>query len=130
MNGREGNVRYRNLVNSVKTEYLSPQTRKLEKCHIAARVVYTIRKYNGRFLKFDNATGYWYEIGDKAAFRKTGQALREGAPDVRNMLAGSAEGEEDRGDGSDIKNGSATMTQQQQQVTPLKSEEVRDQCAV
>ena len=97
MNGREGNVRYRNLVNSVKTEYLSPQTRKLEKCHIAARVVHTIRKYNGRFLKLDNTTGYWYEIGDKAAFRKTGQALREGAPDVRNMLAGS-EGEEDRAD--------------------------------
>lgn len=128
MNGREGNVRYRNLVNSVKNEYLSPQTRKLEKCHIAARVVYTIRKYNGRFLKLDNTTGYWYEIGDKAAFRKTGQALREGAPDVRNMLAGS-EGEEDRGDGSGM-NGSVTATQQQQQVTPLKSEEVRDQCAV
>lgn len=126
MNGREGNVRYRNLVNSVKNEYLLPQTRKLEKCHIAARVVYTIRKYNGRFLKFDNATGYWYEIGDKAAFRKTGQALREGAPDVRNMLAGS-EGEEDR---SGIENGSTTATQQQKEVTPLKSEEVRDQCAV
>ena len=46
------------------------------------------------------------------------------------MLAGS-EGEEDRnGDGSGIENGSATMTQQQKQVTPLKSEEVRDQCAV
>ena len=113
MNGREGNIRYRNLVNSVKTEYLSPQTRKLEKCHVAARVVYTIRKYNGRFLKFDNATGYWYEIGDKAAFRKTGQALREGAPNVRG-----------------IENGSAITTQQQQQVTPLKREEVRDQCAV
>jgi len=126
VNGREGNVRYRNLVNSVKNEYLLPQTRKLEKCHIAARVVYTIRKYNGRFLKFDNATGYWYEIGDKAAFRKTGQALREGAPDVRNMLAGS-EGEEDR---SGIENGSTTATQQQKEVTPLKSEEVRDQCAV
>ena len=127
MNGREGNIRYRNLVNSVKTEYLSPQTRKLEKCHIAARVVMTIRKYNGRFLKLDNTTGYWYEIGDKAAFRKTGQALREGAPDVRNMLAGS---EEDRGDGSGIENGGTIATQQQQQVTPLKSEEVRDQCAV
>ena len=109
MNGREGNIRYRNLVNSVKNEYLSPQTRKLEKCHIAARVVYTIRKYNGRFLKFDNATGYWYEIGDKAAFRKTGQALREGAPNVRNMLAGS-EGEEDRNGG--VENGSTIATQQ------------------
>ena len=129
MNGREGNVRYRNLVNSVKTEYLSPQTRKLEKSHIAARIVYTIRKYNGRFLKLDNTTGYWYEIGDKAAFRKTGQALREGAPHQRNLLAGS-EGEEDRGDGSGIEDVSATKTQQQKQVTPLKSEEVRDQCAV
>jgi len=129
VNGREGNIRYRHLVNSVKTEYLSPQTRKLEKCHIAARVVYSIRKYNGRFLKLDNTTGYWYEIGDKAAFRKTGQALREGAPQLRG-----SEGEEDRNcdgiDVSGIENGSTTMTQQQKEVTPLKSEEVRDQCAV
>jgi len=124
VNGREGNVRYRNLVNSVKTEYLSPQTRKLEKSHVAARVVYTIRKYNGRFLKFDNATGYWYEIGDKAAFRKTGQALREGAPQLRS------EEKEDRVDESGIEVGSTIATQQQKEVTPLKSEEVRDQCAV
>ena len=129
MNGREGNVRYRNLVNSVKTEYLSPQTRKLEKSHIAARIVHAIRKYNGRFLKLDNTTGYWYEIGDKAAFRKTGQALREGAPNVRCKLTGSAE-EEDRGDGSSIEVGSTMTTEQQKQITPLKSEEVRDQCAV
>ena len=33
----------------------------------------------GRFLKEDPETGMWYEIGDKAAFRKTGQALREGS---------------------------------------------------
>lgn len=31
----------------------------------------------GRFLKQDPESKLWYEIGDKAAFRKTGQALRE-----------------------------------------------------
>ena len=53
-------------------------TRKLQKAHIAANVVRTIRREGGRFLREDsNNTGMWYEIGDARAIRKAGQALRE-----------------------------------------------------
>ena len=63
----------------MKAEYLSDTTRKNQKTQIAANIVRTIRnsKLPGRFLKQDPETNMWYEIGDKAAFRKTGQALRE-----------------------------------------------------
>ena len=101
MNGHSGNQRYRALVNSIKAEYLSPRTRKMEKTHIAANIVSSIRNSTGRFLKLDPATNLWYEIGDKAAFRKTGQALREGSAEYRNcwmnMLA------QDVGSGSTLK---------------------------
>ena len=86
VNKNPGNQRYRALVNALKAEYLSPQTRKLEKTHIAAKIVWDVRKSDppGHFLKLDPSTGYWLEIGDKAAFRKTGQALRENAPELRS----------------------------------------------
>ena len=63
----------------MKAEYLRDTTRKNEKTRIAASIVWTIRNANspGRFLKQDPDTNLWYEIGDKAAFSKTGQALRE-----------------------------------------------------
>jgi hypothetical protein len=57
----------------MKTAYLSPTTRKLEKAHIATSVVNSIRRLDppGRFLKEDpKCSGIWYEIGDKAAIRK------------------------------------------------------------
>ena len=67
----------------MKAEYLKETTRKNQKTQIAANIVWTIRNSEsmgpGRFLKEDPETGMWYEIGDKAAFRKTGQALREGS---------------------------------------------------
>ena len=37
----------------------------------------------GRFLKEDPVTGAWVEIGDERAVKKTGQALRESAPELR-----------------------------------------------
>jgi len=73
VNRHKGNKRYRALVESMKTAYLSPTTRKLEKAHIAASVVNSIRRLDppGRFLKEDpKCSGIWHEIGDKAAIRK------------------------------------------------------------
>jgi hypothetical protein len=57
----------------MKTHYLSPTTRKLEKNRIAANVVNAIRRSDppARFLKEDPpASGVWYEIGDEAAIKK------------------------------------------------------------
>jgi len=85
VNGHPGNKRYRALVNSAKDEYLSPRTKKLDKAHIALRIVKEVRESvpPGRFLKKDPRSGLWHEIGDAAAVRKTGQALRENSSEYR-----------------------------------------------
>lgn len=92
----------------------------MEKTHIAANIVWSVRQTNGRFLKLDKDTGSWFEIGDKAAFRKTGQALRENAPDYRvcytPMLA--AKGEENGG--SDEGNDEGSTTQVREDEESLK----------
>ncbi|KAL7471729.1 hypothetical protein ACHAXS_012017 [Conticribra weissflogii] len=85
INSHSGNVRFREMVESLKREYLDPRTKKLEKARIAARLVATIRHSEppGRFLKEDPHTGLWIEIGDERAWKKAGQALRESAPEIR-----------------------------------------------
>jgi len=85
INLHAGNVQFRDLIQSTKQEYLAPSTRKMNKAHIAARIVTTIRTLTppGRFLKKDRSTGMWFEIGDAKAIKKTGQALREDALVIR-----------------------------------------------
>lgn len=75
-----GNVRFREAVEKLKPEYLNPRLKKLEKARFAARIVREVRGLNppGRFLQVDPKTETWTEIGDEKAWKKAGQALREG----------------------------------------------------
>ncbi|KAL3918256.1 MAG: hypothetical protein SGARI_007514, partial [Bacillariaceae sp.] len=102
INSHAGNVQFRDIIHSRKKEYLAPTTKKLEKAHIAAAVVNDIRGMDppGRFLKEDRDTGLWFDIGDAKAIKKTGQALREDAPDIRPDL----EGHDSSGDEKSPKN--------------------------
>lgn len=45
-----------------------------------------IRRQNGRFLKRDEKSGLWFEVGDDAAREKTSQALRQRAPEMRKIM--------------------------------------------
>jgi len=83
-----GNVQFRDTIHSRKKEYLAPTTKKLEKAHIAAGIVNDIRTMNppGRFLKEEKGARMWYDIGDAKAIMKTGQALREDAPNIRPSI--------------------------------------------
>jgi hypothetical protein len=75
-------------------------------------IVEEIRNRNppGRFLKQDNSTKLWYDIGEKKALDKTRQALREGAPEIMKELSGD-DSEDDDGAA-----GSAEKPQQQRQL--------------
>jgi len=55
---------------------------------VAGEIVDKIRGLDppGRFLKKDRDSGYWLDIGDNRAKEKTSQALREGAPLIRQKL--------------------------------------------
>jgi len=104
INSHAGNVQFRDTIHSKKKDYLAPTTKKLEKAHIAAGIVNDIRSMDppGRFLKEEGGTGMWYDIGDAKAIKKTGQALREDAPDIRPVIDvdGGSSGDENKVSGN------------------------------
>jgi len=89
-NHHPGNVRFRYLVKKFQGDYIRA-TRK-EKPTIAMSIVNEVRNNGGRFVKqVDGASNIhsetmWMELGDKKAREKTSQALREGAPEAKNLL--------------------------------------------
>ena len=82
INSHVGNVQFRSIIQSKKSNYLVQDT-SAGKTTIVAGIVNTIHAQNpaaGRFLQQDKKTRLWFEIGDAKAYTKTGQGLREGAP--------------------------------------------------
>ena len=79
INNHPGNINFRKVVEEYKREYLDPRTRKLEKAHVAARLVAQIRSMDppGRFLKEDpENAGRYVEIGDQKAWKSEFFALK------------------------------------------------------
>merc|ERR1719223_2259066 len=86
-----GNGQFRSFVKTLKEECIASV--KSEKPRFAKVIVIKIRSLSppGRFLKLGVAakgqdTSLWYEIGNKEAIRKTSQALREEAKQIREGL--------------------------------------------
>ena len=81
VNAHGGNIRFRHLIHAHKIEYLKADTNKAK---IVSKIVSMIRNLDppDRFLKQDTVTGLWEEIGDAKAKKKTGQAFREGSPNL------------------------------------------------
>jgi hypothetical protein len=83
-NVHPGNRNFRDLINMHRRAYL--KARKNDKPAISRAIVRSIRDANGRFLRKDEKSGLWFEIGDDAAREKTSQALRQRAPEMRKLL--------------------------------------------
>ena len=83
-NNHIGNAHWRMLVSANKELYVSLQ--KKQKMLLSKSIVHAVRNQNppGRFLQKDSNKDTWYDVGDQRAVEKTSQALREGAPDIRN----------------------------------------------
>lgn len=81
-NNHVGNIRYRDLVKKYQPQYLKAKRR--VKPQIARQIVDTIRRRNGRFLKKAAGENTWRDVGNTKAREKTSQALREGAPELRD----------------------------------------------
>jgi hypothetical protein len=80
-NHHSGNMRYRQLVKVCQPAYIAAKRR--DKPKIAEKIVRAVRKLGGRFIKRDLANN-WRDVGNRKAREKTSQALREGAPELRN----------------------------------------------
>lgn len=83
-NVHPGNRNFRDLINLHRRAYL--KARKNDKPAISRAIVRAIRESGGRFLKKQNKSSLWFEIGDDAAREKTSQALRQRAPEMRKLL--------------------------------------------
>ncbi len=83
-NHHPGNIFFRRMVRLRQESYLRASKR--DKASVARDIVDTIRQLNppGRFLK--KGGDVWVEIGNRKAREKTSQALREGAPELREEL--------------------------------------------
>jgi hypothetical protein len=74
-------------------DYVS--SKRLDKPLVALGIIREWRSQDppGRFLKVDERTGLWNDVGDKKAREKTSQALREKAPEIRKPnVAGGGRG--------------------------------------
>lgn len=91
-NHHPGNKTYRKMVEDRKLEYVN--SKRLDKPLVALEIIRFWRGQvpPGRFLKLDEKTGLWNDVGDKKAREKTSQALREKAPLIRKQQ------EEEKGD--------------------------------
>jgi hypothetical protein len=81
-NHHAGNIRYRQLVKLCQPAYIAAKRR--DKPKIAQRIVRAVRLLGGRFMKKMAGTSCWQDVGNAKAREKTSQALREGAPELRN----------------------------------------------
>jgi hypothetical protein len=70
-------------VEEKKLDYVN--SKRLDKPLVALEIIRAWRAQEppGRFLKNDEKTGLWEDVGDKKAREKTSQALRERAPEIR-----------------------------------------------
>ena len=82
-----GNANFRKLVINRKRFYITARSKR-EKRLIAEALIKDIGRMSppGRFLLKDSESGSWYEIPEDKARDKTSQALREGAPKIREKI--------------------------------------------
>lgn len=83
-NHHKGNKRFRDIVALHRPDYV--RAPKIQKPSVARVIVRAIRNGDppGRFLKKDEKTGKWIDVGDKKAAEKTSQALREKTTEERD----------------------------------------------
>jgi len=97
-NHHSGNKRYRQMVEDRKVEYVN--SKRLDKPLVALGIIRLWRAQlpPGRFLKLDEKTGHWNDVGDKKAREKTSQALREKAPLIRKQQEDEKTGKDGEGE--------------------------------
>jgi hypothetical protein len=86
VNQHFGNIYFREVVKGRKVEYNI--ARKERKAEICREVVSHVAEKGGTFLvkENDSSLGFWIEQSDERTMAKVSQALREGAPKIREVM--------------------------------------------
>lgn len=83
VNAHPGNIQFREWVSIRKTEYNLAKN-KDNKANICMDVIQKVYNLGGRFLGRDpSSSGWWVELEEERIMAKVSQALREGAPKIR-----------------------------------------------
>lgn len=93
-NYHQGNEEFRYIVEDYQTSYLC--AKRSNKPGVAFKLLEVIKSRGGRFLKRQKASGRqaWAEVGEKQAYEKVCQALRDGAPELRRKMMASSKKKE------------------------------------
>lgn len=123
-NHHPGNIFFRRMVRLRQESYLRASKR--DKASVARDIVDTIRQLNppGRFLK--KGGDVWVEIGNRKAREKTSQALREGAPELREELIQLGGGHQLQSDSQNSATGNMSIfTEEQRQKLQMEEGQKR-----
>lgn len=83
VNAHPGNCQFRDWISTRKTDY-NLASSKQDKAVICREVISKVTDLGGRFLAKETAgSSWWIELDDERVMAKTSQALREGAPKIR-----------------------------------------------
>lgn len=115
-----GNKRYRKMVEDKKVDYCN--SKRLDKPLVALNIIRHWREQDppGRFLKLDEKTGLWDDVGDKKAREKTSQALREKAPELRKQQEVDEQGDEGKSGNDEELEDSASKRKEKEKKTRVK----------
>ena len=90
VNSHPGNTQFREWVRVRKTEYNLAKN-KDNKANICMDVIQKVYNMGGRFLVRDpSSNGWWVELEEERIMAKVSQALREGAPKIREAHRGES----------------------------------------
>jgi hypothetical protein len=81
--GHVGNKRFRVMISWYRDNYQNAKSRD-EKTRITNEIVSSVRECRGRFLKKDENTNIWYDVGDEYAHEKVSHALRSAKDPEKN----------------------------------------------
>jgi hypothetical protein len=93
-NYHQGNEEFRYIVEDYQTSYLC--AKRSDKPGVAFKLLEVVKSRGGRFLKRQKASGRqaWAEVGEKQAYEKVCQALRDGAPELRRQMMAASKKKE------------------------------------
>lgn len=101
-NHHPGNVRLREIVNKYRFSY--NQAKKVDKPQVSRMIVSALRRANppSRFLRYNEETKLWEDVGDKRAAEKVSQTLREKDEDEKKTKHANKQANTEMADSTEI----------------------------
>ena len=71
-----GNINFRNVIEDNLSNYITART-KTDKSIVVSQIASAIREEGGDFVRYEESTGEWHQVCERALREKVGQSLRD-----------------------------------------------------